>query len=88
MKTERADVQPLDRGGVIFGGAALVFTALYQAIWYIAPGLMEAKLWEGSSIPFSMPFGVVAIFAPLLFAWLCARKDQHDPNETYDTAKH
>ena len=88
MKTERCDVQPIDRGGVIFGGAALLFAAIYQAIWYVAPGVMEAPISEGSSIPVSMPFGVVAIFAPLLFAWLCARNDRHVEGETYDTAKH
>ena len=65
MKSVRSDVQPIERGGVIFGGSALAFAAVYQAIWYVAPEIMEAKLWEGSSIPVSMPFGVVAIFAPL-----------------------
>ncbi|MBY0510258.1 MAG: hypothetical protein K2P94_08885 [Rhodospirillaceae bacterium] len=81
----RLDVQPVDKKGAIFAAAALGFAALYQALWYIWPGLMQAKI--GSVIPFSVPFGVIAIFVPLLFAWLCARDDK-DTGETFETAKH
>ncbi len=81
----RLDVQPVDKKGAIFAAAALGFAALYQALWYFAPGLMQTKV--ASAIPFSVPFGVVAIFAPLLFAWLCARGDK-DTGETFETAKH
>jgi uncharacterized membrane protein YhdT len=81
----RLDVQPIDKKGAAFAIAALAFTALYQALWYISPELMQTKV--ASVIPFSVPFGVVAIFAPLLFAWLCARNDV-DTGETFETAKH
>lgn len=81
----RLDVQPVDGKGAIFAGAALGFAALYQAIWYFWPELMTTKV--ASVIPFSVPFGVVAIFAPLLFAWLCARNDVAS-DEVYDTSKH
>jgi hypothetical protein len=81
----RLDVQPIDWKGAAFAAAALGFAALYQALWYIWPELMQTKV--ASVIPFSVPFGVVAIFAPLLFAWLCARNDK-DTGETFETAKH
>jgi len=81
----RVDVQPVDWKGAAFAAAALGFAALYQALWYISPELMRMKVT--ANIPFSIPFGVLAIFAPLLFAWLCARNDK-DTGETFETAKH
>lgn len=81
----RLDVQPVDRRGALFAVLALGFCGLYQALWYFAPGLMRMKV--GDVIPFSVPFGVLAIFAPLFFAWLCARNDVAS-TETFDTSKH
>jgi hypothetical protein len=81
----RVDVQPVDWKGAAFAAAALGFAALYQALWYMWPELMRMKVT--ANIPFSIPFGVLAIFAPLLFAWLCARNDK-DTGETFETAKH
>jgi uncharacterized membrane protein YhdT len=81
----RLDVQPVDKKGAIFAAAALGFAAFYQALWYIWPALMQTKVM--GVVPFSVPFGVIAIFMPLLFAWLCARNDK-DTGETFETAKH
>ncbi len=87
MTPARSDVQPVDRKGVVFAAAAVSFAAFYETLWRIAPGLMETKLWSGSAIPVSVPLGVLALFAPVLFAWLCARNDVTS-NETFDTSGH
>ena len=87
MKSARSDVQPLDRAGVIFAAAAVGFAAFFETLWYVAPGLMEARLWSGSAIPVGVVLGIIALFAPVLFAWLCARNDVAS-DETFDTSRH
>jgi hypothetical protein len=87
MPSIRSDVQPLDKAGALYALAALAFAAIYQAIWYLAPEFMEIPMW-GSAIPLSMPFGILALFMPLFFAWLIARKDDQTSTETYETSGH
>jgi hypothetical protein len=67
---------PLDRRGLFCGLLALALAGLYQALWWLAPGLMAAPLWNGATIPVSVPLGVAAIYMPLLLAWLCIRHDR------------
>jgi len=88
MQQTRADVQPLDKAGALYAILAFAFAAIYQATWYLFPAFMEIPSWSGSSIPISVPLGVLALFVPLIFAWLCARKDDHTTTENYETSGH
>lgn len=89
MTSARPDVQPLDVGGALYAVGAFAMAAIYILLWYVAPGLMAAPLWAGSSLPWSMLLGVLAILVPVLLAWLCARKDvESASDESYEVAGH
>jgi uncharacterized membrane protein (DUF485 family) len=88
MKNPRPNVQSIDRLGVLFALLTLGFAASYEALLTLAPGLLKTPLWNGSAIPFSVPLGIVAIFWPLLFAWLCVRNDHlMQDGKTSETSK-
>tara|TARA_R110000868_G_scaffold32825_9_gene119657 strand:+ start:190 stop:474 length:285 start_codon:yes stop_codon:yes gene_type:complete len=87
--SSRPDVQPLDVGGAIYAIGGFAMAAFYMLLWYVAPGFMEASLWSGSSIPWSMLLGTLVIIVPVLLAWLCSRKDvESASDETYEVAGH
>jgi hypothetical protein len=89
MSDFRPKVQALDRSGVLFAALIFGFGAIYEATWALAPSLMRLPLWKGSSIPLSVPFGIAAIFLPLVFAWLSVRHDQPIlGNQTNEVSNH
>ena len=89
MTSARPDVQPLDVSGAIYAIAGVFLAGLHMALWYAAPEMMASPLWTGSSIPWSVFLGVLALAVPVLLAWLCVRNDERDAtNETYEVAGH
>jgi hypothetical protein len=89
MTSARPDVQPLDVGGAFYAIGGVVLTAVYMLLWYVAPGFMTAPLWAGSSVPWSVLLGTLAILVPVLLAWLCARNDvESADDESYEVAGH
>ncbi len=51
MTSARPEVQPLDVSGAIYAIGGLILAGVYMVLWYVAPGLMTAPLWAGSSVP-------------------------------------
>ncbi len=88
MSSVRPDVQPLDVSGAIYAFVGLGLAGFYMLLWYVAPGLMTAPVWSGSSIAWSMVLGTLALAIPVLLAWMCARRDVEDTSEAFEVAKH
>ena len=89
MTSARPDVQPLDVGGAIYAIGGFAMAAVYMLLWYIAPGFLASSLWSGSSIPWSVLLGTLAILVPVLLAWLCARNDvESATDESYEVTGH
>lgn len=53
-KPDQSPATPMDRVGPIYALLTLGFMALYQGSWAFAPGLMEAPVWAGSSVPYGV----------------------------------
>ena len=81
MTSDRPDVQPLDVIGTIYTAIAFTTSALYQTLWYIAPGFLARPLWQGATLTVAFLLGTIAILGPILLAWLVARDDVADTTE-------
>lgn len=88
MTSKRPDVQPLDIRGTIYTAVAFVVAALYQTLWYVAPDFLAQPLWQGATLTVAFLLGTIAVTGPIFLAWLVARNDDAEPDETYETSSH
>lgn len=77
----------LDRRGAALAVLAVVLVSIYQAMFFLAPGVMAAPLWDGSALTVAFLLGNLSLVLPVAFGWWMIAGDQAE-TETCDSSRH
>jgi len=75
----------LERRGAALAVIAVILVSAYQALFFLAPGLMRAPLWPGSALTVAFLLGNLSLVIPVVFGWWMIATDKPD-GETFDAS--
>jgi hypothetical protein len=81
----RSTVVKLERRGAALAVLAVIFVSAYQALFFLAPGVMSALLWPGSALTVAFLLGNLSLLIPVVFGWWMIAADTPD-GETFDAS--
>ena len=86
MKTPASGAE-LNTRGAILAVLAVLLAALFQGLFYVAPGFLASPLWDGSALTVAFLLGTLSLALPVVIAWWAIRGDKSG-GETFDTTSH
>lgn len=81
----RSTVVKLERRGAALAVLAVIFVSAYQALFFLAPGVMSALLSPGSALTVAFLLGNLSLLIPVVFGWWMIAADTPD-GETFDAS--
>lgn len=75
----------LERRGAALAVLAVILVCAYQALFFLAPGVMSTPLWPGGALTVAFLLGNLSLVIPVVFGWWMIAADKPD-GETFDAS--